>query len=91
MRTKRGRPTGGREKAIKATVLFRLGVDPRTGAIDVAASFMIIADRPDCRGIYDDEPEVIRAIPGRRARRAVRCRMDEETGDTIFGKRVADA
>jgi hypothetical protein len=72
-------------------VLVRLAVNPRTGAIDNAAPFMVIADRPDRSGIYDDEPTVIaQFLPGERDAR-FEAEWNDETGDWIFGKRVADA
>ena len=76
---------------MKATVLVRLAVNSLTGAIDSTAPFMVMVDRPDRSGIYDDEPAVIaQFLPGERAAR-FEAEWNDETGDWIFGKRVPDA
>ena len=76
---------------MKATVLVRLGFDPRTGAIDIAASFMVIADRPDRSGTTTTSPRSFaQFLAGERDAR-FDAEWNEETGDWIFGKRVADA
>jgi len=79
---------------MKEIVLVRMAIDARTGAIDPAASFVVIPRRelqrlPGRGGLYEKEPGVIEQFP------PSECQARFEAEWTVdgwkFGKRIADA
>ena len=70
------------------TVIVCLSIHPGTGAIDLAAPFVVIPSNPSRAGIYQTEPEVIaQFLPGER-QAWFRAEWSERDGWKI-GKRVA--
>ena len=85
---------------MKEIVPVRLAVDPKTGAADLASPFMAIRSSrggarssalPGRGGIYDKEPGVIEQFRLGENQARFEAEWDDETGNWIFGKRVADA
>jgi hypothetical protein len=82
--------------AVKEIVLVRLAIDPRTGAVDPTAPFVVIPRRrelqrlPGRGGLYEKEPGVIEQIrPGEREAQ-FEAEWSKQEGGWKFGKRVAD-
>jgi hypothetical protein len=77
--------------------IVRLAVDPKTGAVDLTAPFVVIPQRrelqrlPGRGGLYEEEPGVIEQFrPGEREAR-FEAEWSKQHGGWQFGKRVDDA
>jgi hypothetical protein len=76
---------------MKEIVLVTLAIDAESGAVDPSAPFVVSPPPPHRRAVYENEPEVIaQFLPGETQAR-FDAEWNDETGDWIFGKRVADA
>jgi hypothetical protein len=83
--------------AMKEIVLVRLAIDPKTGAVNLAAPFMVIPRRralqrlPGRGGLYEKEPGVFEQFrPGDREAQ-FEAEWSKQQGGWIFGKRVIDS
>ena len=82
---------------MKEIVLVRLAIDPKTGAIDPTAPFMVILRRralqrlPGRGGIYEKEPGVIEQFRQGECEAQFEAEWSKREGGRKFGKRVTDA
>jgi hypothetical protein len=78
---------------MKEIVLVTLATDAGTGEIDSKAPFMVKSSRrgPRYNRPHQDEPGVIEQFRPGEHRARFEAEWNDETGDCIFGKHVADA
>jgi hypothetical protein len=83
--------------ATKEIVLVRLAIDPKTGAVDLSAPFVVIPQRRSLQrlpwrgGIYEKEPTIIEQFRPGEHEAQFEAEWSKQEGGWKFGKRVIDA